>query len=144
MAQGDFTLFEEYMGTISNIMDLDTDVLKLGLVTTAVTPLAGDTTPAFTDYTEVTPIGGNYSAGGTDISGTYIEAAGTATLDGTDVTWLSDPSNPTNARWAILYDDTAVGKDAIGFFDIGSIFDMTTGDLQVNFHGSGIHTTVTV
>ena len=139
MAQGDFTLFQEVAAACSNSMDFDADLLKLALVTSAVTPAAGDVTPALADYTEVAT-GGNYAAGGTDVVATFTETGGLATLNGTDVTWLQHASNPTDARWAILYDDTTGTDECIGFFDLGAVTDMTLGNLTVAFHASGIAT----
>lgn len=138
MAIGDLTLFEEYSATISNLHDLDTDTIMCALITVAVVPTAADLTPALLDYTECT-VGGNYAAGGIDIAASFVEAAGTATFDGaTNPQWLQNAGNPTNARYGIVHDTTAVG--AICFIDLGSVIDMTTGDLTVTWHGSGIHT----
>ena len=140
MPIGDLTLFEEYSATISNLHDLDADTIFCALITTAVTPTAADTTPALADYTEVTP-GGNYAANGIDIAASFTEAAGTATFDGvTNPQWLQNAGNPTNARWGIVHDTTAGAIGALCFIDLGSIIDMTTGDLTVTWHASGIHT----
>lgn len=140
MAAGDLTVFEEFRAEISNEHDLDADVYKMALLTAAVTPTAADATPRLGDYTEVT-VGGNYTpAGGTDITATYTEAGGTATFDGADVTWTQDPGNPTNARWALIYNDTLAGKNAVCFIDLGTTIDMTAGDLTVSLNASGVFT----
>jgi len=137
MAAGDFTVFEEFLATISNLHDLDSDTIKLALITSAVAPTAADATPALADYTEVTP-GGNYTAGGTDVNATFTEAAGTSTFDGDNVTWSQNASNPTDARYALVHDTTTVG--AIGWFDLGAVIDMTAGDLTVNVNAAGYFT----
>lgn len=146
MAQGDYTLFQEWLVPMleddanGQRIDLEGDTFKIGLVTSAVPPTAGDSAPVFGDYTEVSA-GGNYSAGGATISGpTGTEAAGTYTWDddGSNVTWAQDASNPTNARWGIVYDDSLTLKHAIGFIDLGSDFDMTTGPLTINIAAGGL------
>lgn len=153
MAQGDLTLFEETLEEYSESINFETDSFKIGLIKSAanggVDPAAGDSGPAWsggtTNYSdsEVTA-GGNYSAGGAAISNpTFVEAAGVATFDADDpATWSQDASNPTNARWAIIYDDTGTGsplvKHAIAFIDLGSDFDMTTGDLTITLASGGI------
>jgi hypothetical protein len=141
MAAGDFTVFEEFAADVAaEVHNLDSDVIKLALITSAVAPAAATSTSTpFSTYTQVSA-GGNYTAGGDDISATYSEASGVGTLDGTDNTWSQHASNPTDARWAILYNDTATNDNAIGFFDLGATIDMTAGDLTVTFHASGILT----
>ncbi len=126
--------------------NLDTDTIRLALVTATTTPTAATADPRWgaggtTNFStnEVTA-GGNYTAGGTDITSTYSQTSGTATFDGADVSWLQNASNPTNARWGILYDDTDAENKCIGFVDLGSAFDMTTGDLNINWNASGIFT----
>jgi len=137
MAAGDFTLFEEFSATISNLHDLDSDTIKLALITSATAPTAADATPALADYTECSA-GGNYVAGGTDMNATFTEASGTATFDGDNITWSKNASNPTDARYALVHDTTTVG--AIGWYDLGAVIDMTAGDLTVNVHASGMFT----
>lgn len=142
MAAGDFTLFEQFSAEISNIHDLDADTIKLALITSAVAPTAADATATpFTTYTQVAGTGG-YTTGGEDIAAVFTEVGGTATFDddGTNVTWTQNASSPTNARYAILYNDTATSDNSIGWFDLGAVIDMTAGDLTVNFHASGIFT----
>ena len=148
MAQGDFAFFNEFLEDEGlKIHNLNTDTLKLALTDGTTTPTAATANPRWgaggtTNFAaeEVAPVGGNYVTGGTDITNTYSESAGTGTLDGADVTWSSNASNPTNARWGILYNDTSTGKEAVGFLDLGSTFDMTTGDLVVTWNASGIGT----
>lgn len=153
MAQGDLTLFEETLEEYSESINFETDTFKIGLIKSAanggVDPAAGDANPAWTGGTtnyqssEVTP-GGNYAANGAALANpAFTEAAGVATFDADDpAAWSQNASNPTNARWAIIYDDTGSGsplfKPAIGFIDLGSDFDMTTGDLTITLASGGI------
>lgn len=151
MAAGDITIFQDFISDLGlKVHNLNTDTLKLGLIKSAANggddPAAADAAPAWgaggtTNFAtaEVTP-GGNYTTGGPDTVNTYSEATGTGTLDGTDVSITQNASNPTNARWGILYNDTATNKNAVAFVDLGSDYDMTTGDLAINWNASGILT----
>ncbi len=147
MAAGDITLFEEFLGVVGiGGHDLDGDVIKLGLIDAVVTPTAADATPAWgvasgVDYdgNEVTT-GSSYSAGGPDISATYSEAGGTATLDATDVVIALDAAGFTDARWGIIYNETATNNEAIAFFDLGSARSIAAGSLTITWNASGIAT----
>ena len=56
--------------------------------------------------------------------------------------WAQNAANPTDAYYGIVYNNTNAGKEAIGFVDLGGVFDMTTGDLAVNWNASGFFTMV--
>lgn len=153
MAQGDFTLFDELTVILGEgdsngqHIDFETDTFKVSLVLdSGADPTAADTLPAYSGGTtnwnagteESTSVG-NYTVGGEAITTpTWVESAGSATFDGVDVTWAQHASNPSSARWGIMYDDTTTIKHAIGFIDLGSDFDMTTGPLTITFAGTGI------
>lgn len=148
MAQGDVVLFNQFLEDVGlKIHQLETDVLKLALVTNATVP--ADTTPdpawgagGTTNFktTEVTP-GGNYVADGIDVAATYSETTGTATLDGaTNPSWAQHASNPTDATWGILFNETSTNNKCIAYVDLGGAFNMTTGDLTVTWAGGGIAT----
>lgn len=143
MARGDVTVFEEAKAKMLDGDWASTDEFYCGLVTNAVVPAAGDTTPVYGDYTEVTP-GGNYAAGGTSLgalSALVTEAAGVMTFDSsTNPTWAQHASNPTNAYYAIIYNYTDAGKDAVAFVDLAGPVDMTAGDLTITWNASGIFT----
>jgi hypothetical protein len=146
MAAGDIIWFEQfYLDVGLEIHQLETDVFKVGLIDNSVTPAvdtadprwgAGGTTNFST--TQVTP-GGNYADGGPAIaSNTYTLAAGEATLDGDDISILQDGSNPADARWGIIYNDTTTGKQAVGAVDLGSVRDLTSGDFSIEWNVDGI------
>lgn len=152
MALGDVTMFEAAMPKVQNgTINLETGTFKLALITDAVTPTAGAADPRFgaggsTNYltNQVTP-GGNYITGGATIGNPNVTlSSGVTVFDGDNVEWLQNAGNPTNARWGIIYQDDA-NDHALGFVDLGSNFDMTTGPLNVNWSANGIlRTTVNV
>jgi hypothetical protein len=146
MASGDITVFDEAKEYMLDGDWASTDTIKLGLTTS--TPTASDAVPAFgsggtTNYTEVIP-GGNYSAGGETLD-TYTacvtETGGTMTFDdtGASVSWAQDASNPTNALYGVIYNETS-SSYAIAFIDLDGPIDMSAGSLTITWNASGIFT----
>ena len=147
MAKGDLTIFEEFANDIGlEKLNLNTDTFRLGLITTAAASVAASTaTPTWSDFSASEVSGSGYSAGGATVASTsYVEASGVGTLDGNDVTWSQNASGFTNARTAILYDDTpasAASKCAVCAVDLGSTnVSLQDGDVTVSWNASGILT----
>jgi hypothetical protein len=147
MAQGTLTLFEEFSLEIGDgTHDLDTDAFKIALLQDAVIPTAADLTPAFGDYTEVT--GAGYTAGGAALTTTWTEAGGVATFDATGApaaSWTQNGSGPTDIEYGLIYNNTDVGKAAVGFVDMTTDAGVTpislqAGDITWTPHASGIFT----
>ena len=141
MAQGDVVFFDQFLVDMAEgVHNLETGVIKVGLTTGTTTPAATTAGPRWgaggtTNFAaeEVTP-GGNYSAGGaTPASPTVTLSGGQAEIDWGDISWSANASNPTNATWAIIYNDSATNKEAIGYVDIGGAYNMTTGDLSITW-----------
>ena len=146
MAAGDLIVFEEAKKTILTGGWEAADAIWIGL--TSDTPVVSDTIPAYasggtTNYTAVAT-GGNYAAGG-ELLATYdamtTEAGGTVTFDdtGASVSWAQDASNPTNARYALVYNKTQSNLCII-MIDLGAIIDMTAGALTITWNASGMFT----
>jgi hypothetical protein len=148
MAQGDFVWFNAAKLKLGlKKVDLENDVIKFGLVTNSVTPSATTADPCWgaggttnlASY-QVTP-GGNYTTGGPTVANnTFTESGGTVTFDGDAVSVSQDASNPTNARWGIVYSDTATNKDALGYVDLGGVTDLSAGGFSATPSSSGIMT----
>jgi len=142
MAQGDVHVFDQFLvDALEKKHDLENDSIKCALIDSVQTPAttsadprwgAGGTVNFSTD--EVTA-GGNYVAGGADCANPAVTLnGGLAEIDFDDpATWAQNVSNPTDARWGIIYNDTSAGKECIGYVDLGSAFDMTTGDLTITW-----------
>lgn len=141
MAQGDLTVFDEAkLALLDGTHDLDTHVIKVAICDNTVAPTAGTATPALGDFTQV-GTAGTYVAGGTTLTISLTEAAGTVTFDATNnPTWLQHASNDTDAHWGIIYNDTDAGDAAIAFVDLGGPVDMSAGDLTITWNASGIFT----
>lgn len=145
MANGDIKWFAQALHDLGNkIHDLDADDLRVGFITSAVTPALGDAAPHWggtgtTNFntSEVTA-GGNYPAEGyVLVSVSWSVVSNVPTLRATDISIAQHASNPTNARWGILYNNTDTNKRAIGFLDFGSARDLTAGAFTFNFGGAG-------
>lgn len=145
MAAGDIKWISGGLLAIGNkVHNLGSDSFKLGLVTATVTPAIADTDGRWgaggsVNYAtnEVAP-GGNYSAGGIALTGvSWSNVSNVPTFRATDPTVAQHASNPTNARWGVIYNDTDASKRAVAFVDLGAVKDLTLGLFTVNFGGAG-------
>lgn len=148
MATGDITWFDQALLDLGEkIHDLSTDTLKLGLVTSVVTPAADTADPRW-GAGGGTNLSTNAVATGTAWTGpvtlasvTWTIVAGTPTLDAADPAQIAqDAGGFTNARWGIIYNDTAAGKQALAFVDLGSDRSIVSGPLTITFNASGVLT----
>lgn len=148
MSQGDVVVFAQAKLDLGKkVHDLSADALKLGLITNAVTPAATTADPRWgagggtnLSSSQVTA-GGNYASGGPTLgSTTWTLSSSTATHDAADVSILQNASNPTNARWGIEYNNTATGKQALLYVDLGGVTDLTAGDFSITWNASGLFT----
>lgn len=147
MAQGDVTVYDDFIrASFEKVHDLENDTIKCALVTSTYTPSmddpipcwgAGGTTNASTNEVVNTGSPGGYTAGGNTCANPSVTISGSPALVQIDfddpATWSQDASSPTNARWGIIYNDTASNKECIAFVDLGADFDMTTGDLTITW-----------
>jgi hypothetical protein len=70
-----------------------------------------------------------------------FEASGAnAKFDFADVSIAQHANNPTNARWAIIYNSTDANKRCLGYVDLGSDRDLTTGAFTFAPNASGLVT----
>lgn len=142
MAAGDITVFNQFKVDLGNkLHDLDSDTWKVGFITSAVTPAANDAAPHWggtgtTNFAtnQVTP-GGNYSTGGPSLTTmAFTDSAGTVSWKADKIAIAQHASNPTNARWGILYNSTDTNKRAAALIDFGSSINLTTGPFEFRFN----------
>jgi hypothetical protein len=111
---------------LGGVIDLDTDVIKIALYTSAATLSAATT--AYTTSDEV--IGVGYTAGGNTLTGATISTSGTtAFVDFTDTTWTTAT---ITARGALIYDSSKSNK-AVAVLDFGADKTSTAGDFTIQF-----------
>lgn len=133
-----------YNGFKKNIMngniDLDTDTIKVALVTSSYTPDV-DTHEDFADVTnEVTGTG--YTAGGDTITNpavTQDNTDDTGVFDGDDVSW---PSSTITARGAVIYKDTGTAATSwlIAYLDFTTDESSSDGTFSIQWSADGILT----
>jgi uncharacterized protein YraI len=108
--------------------DLDTDVIKIALYTSAAT--LGASTTAYTTSNEVSSSGTNYTAGGNILTGAAVTLDGTtAVVDFSDVSWAA---STITARGALIYNSSKSNK-AIAVLDFGSDKTSSVGTFTINF-----------
>ena len=106
--------------------DLDTDVIKIALYTSAATWDASTT--AYTTSNEVVGVG--YTAGGNTLAGATVSLTGTtAFVDFTDTTWTTAT---ITARGALIYNSSKSNK-AVAVLDFGTDKTSTAGSFTVQF-----------
>lgn len=142
MARGDVTVFNEAKAKMVAGEWALTDDFWVGLITNSVVPTADTATPTYDDFTEVTA-SGNYVAGGKvldSLADLVTVVSGTMKFGDvlTTTSWSQDTSNPTDAAYAVVYNYTDAGKDAVAFMDLAGPIDMTAGDLTITWHADGI------
>jgi hypothetical protein len=106
--------------------DMDTDVIKIALYTSAAT--LGEATTAYSTSNEV--VGTGYTAGGNTLTGASVSLTGTtAFVDFSDTTWTTAT---ITARGALLYNSSKSNK-AVAVLDFGSDKTSTAGSFTVQF-----------
>jgi hypothetical protein len=106
--------------------DLDTDVIKIALYTSAAD--LGAATTAYTTSGEV--VGAGYTAGGNTLAGATVSLSGTtAFVDFSDTTWTTAT---ITARGALIYNSSKANK-AIAVLDFGADKTSTAGSFTVQF-----------
>lgn len=127
--------FQKFQAFVQNrgrgVHNLHTATLKVML--TNVAPLATNSVKA--DITEIA-VGNGYVAGGAQVANnSYTQTAGVAKLVGDDVV-ISAAGGPVGPfQWAVLYDDSALNDELVGFWDYGSAQTLQDGEaLTVDFN----------
>lgn len=121
-------------------IDLDTDTIKLALVTSSYTP-DQDTHDFFDDVTnEVTGTG--YTAGGATLTTKAVTQDNTnnkGVFDADDVTWST---STITARAGVLYKSTGTASTSalICYIDFGADKTSAGGNFTVQWNASGILT----
>ena len=148
MARGDIIIFDKFLeDTGDGVHDLSNDTLRIGFVNNATVPSATTSDPRWgagggTNFATNQQSGGNYPATPDALSGkTWNLTGGQGVLDATDpAVYSANASNPTSLYWAIIYNDTAAGKQCVCAYDLGGPVDGTSSDLDLNFNAGGILT----
>lgn len=118
-------------------LDLDSDTIKIMLVTSSYTPDFGAHDFKGDVSNEVSGTG--YTAGGNTLGSLALtQSAGTIKFDAADTSWSS--ATITNARGAVIYDDTLTDDPLIAYIDFGADFSSSNGTFTIAFNAGGIFT----
>ena len=121
-------------------IDLDTDTIKVALLTSAYTPNQ-DVHDYFDDVVANEVTGTGYTAGGATLTGktvSYDAPTNTITFDADDVTLAS---STITARYAVVYDATPATnatRPLIGYVDFTSDQSSTNGNFTITWDATGI------
>lgn len=121
-------------------IDLDTDTIKVALLTSAYTPNQ-DTQDYFDDVSAFEATGTGYTAGGVTLTGksvSYDASTNTTVFDADDVTLAG---STVTARYAVIYDAspaTAATRPLIGYIDFVSDKSSNNGDFQLIWDSTGL------
>lgn len=145
MAQGDVVFFDQFLEDLAIGTDVGHDfgatphTIMCAIVDSTTTPTTTTADPRWgaggtTNFStwEVT-VAGDYSAGGNECTTAGItNNAGTIEFDwGNPTAWAT--GTDADAKWGIVYNDTIAGKQCIGYVDLGTAFDMSTGTLTITW-----------
>lgn len=125
------TKFQDFVGHLGLGYhgNMNTNLMKVGLYQAAAAPSAsGDSVLA--DLTNEVANGNGYTTGGEDVTNTFSEAAGTGTLDGTNIVWTASGGPVNNIQFAVLYNTqtTTVANGLMWYYDYGSEIDLADGE----------------
>lgn len=117
-----FNSFAQAVGR--KVHNLHTDVLKVML--SNVAPVATNTQKS--DLTEISA-GNGYVAGGQQVANQdFSQTSGIAVLEGDDMTFTASGGPIGPFRYAILYNDSALNKELIGWWDYGTPLTLADGE----------------
>jgi len=125
---------------LDGTIDLDTDTIKVSLHSSTYTPsVAHD---FYDDITNEMASGGGYTTGGETLASTAVTTVTTndAMYDAANVTWASNASGFSTARYAVIYKSTGTDSTSplLGYIDFVSNQDNVNNDLTIKWNTSGI------
>ena len=65
---------------------------------------------------------------------TFSNSGGTVSWKADKASIAYSASNPTNARWGIVYNSTDANKRAVAFIDFGEVLDLSKGPFEWRFN----------
>ncbi|MHA1482068.1 MAG: hypothetical protein ACTSQA_01355 [Candidatus Heimdallarchaeaceae archaeon] len=132
-------IYNDFKKNIMNgNIDLDTDTIKVMLVTSSYTP--DQDSHEFKDSVTNEVSGTGYTAGGVELTSKVVSADDTdneGVFDAADVTWSS---STITARGAVIYKDTgtAATSPLICYLDFGADKSSSNGDFTISWNAEGI------
>jgi hypothetical protein len=147
MATGTIKWFAQGLLDLGNkIHNLSSDVLKLGIVTTATVPTLSTAAPHWGGTGTTNFATNQVGTGGTQYTGpktlasvTWTSVSNVPTLRATDISMAQDASGFTTGAYGIIYNDTDANKRALGFIEINAsgTASLVSGSLTIDWQGAG-------
>lgn len=119
-------------------LDSETNI-KVAMFTNSVTPnFSTDTAYAAAPYNANEVTGTGYTAGGNVLTSTTVSESpsGTLMFDAADSSWTT--STISNARCALVYDNSLTPKAAIVLVNFGADYSTTAGTFTIQWASGGI------
>ena len=122
---------------VTGAVDLDTDTIKVALVTSSYTPNI-DTHEYYDDLTNEVANGSGYTTGGATLASKTVTTDTTnnrSVFDAADVTWSTAS---ITARAAVIYKDTGTPSTStlLWYIDFGADKTSTSGDFTITWHAT--------
>lgn len=146
MATGTIKFFAQALLDLGNkLHDMDGDDLRLGIITTAVTPATTTAAPHWggTGTTnlatnQVTTAGTSYTGPIALTTKTWSVVSGVATLRADIITMALDALGFTNGAWGIIYNNTDANKRAIAYVELsaGGSLSLAAGQVIIDWSGA--------
>lgn len=127
--------------TMNGAIDLDTDTIKMMLVTSTYAPNQ-DTHTKRSDVTNEV-VGTGYTAGGVTLANKVVSVDNTGNTGVFDADDITIPTATITARGGVLYKSRgglATADELIGYLDFGSDITSTAGNFMITFNVGGILT----
>jgi hypothetical protein len=146
MATGDIKWFQQGLLDLGNkIHNLSSDVLQLGIVTSAVAPSMATAAPHWggtgtTNFaTNQVGVGGGYTGPITLAGVTWSNVAGVPTLRATDPVIPQNAAGFANGAYGIIFNSTDANKRALGFIELSAAgtLSIVSGSFTIDFQGAG-------
>ncbi|HEY6022053.1 MAG TPA: hypothetical protein VIY48_19950 [Candidatus Paceibacterota bacterium] len=120
-----FTKFQPFVENLAEkVFNLGSDTLKVALTNTDPTNAVG----TLASVTEISGVNG-YTTGGTQATiSSSAQTSGTYKLVLADVTFTASGGSMGTFRYVVLYDDTALNNELIGYWDYGTNITITNGN----------------
>lgn len=137
MAAGDITIFDTFRKDVGDgVHTLGSDTIKVALLKRAASPDKAASNAAYATYSgNESTTGGEYSAGGKALTDTgFSLTGGRAVFSAEKFVVNQDSGNPTDAGWALIYNDSSTGKKAIAFVDLGAAKDLQTTSIELRWN----------
>lgn len=126
-----FNSFIEAMGR--KVHNLNADTLKVVLTNSA--PSASNTVLA--NITQISNGNGYTTGGSVAANNSYSQTSGVGKLVADDVLFTASGGSMATFRYAVLYNDTALNDELIGWWDYGSSIAPAAGEtFLVDFNGT--------